>query len=252
MSAIITGDSHVRALRLGISSLPESAIGDLGKFSLGMLGIARWFFEEFFYTNPAGVSFTREDFNDAFMGLTGKSTITEGDDTLYGFCLAFNSVHIFRHRMWKFYSPWNLAKKYKRTPISDQVFERIWKSHTCYMFEFLAALKALNVDFFVIAAPPPRRDHPCIQETSKEIVLEVDRRFRELSIAKLKLMGVPVITPPAWAYGEDGFMAGEFEERSPGDYHHANLQYGRRLFIEEVSPRLASRIGWRTNAAKAA
>src|SRR5690606_31307822 len=83
------------------------------------------------------------------------------------------------------------------------------------------------------SAPPPRRDHYCLEKTLPSTVISVDLAFRDSVKRHLDAIGVRYVLPPKDVYDEDGFLRDEFAMKAPRDSHHGNAAYGK-LMIKEV------------------
>ncbi len=226
---VITGDSHINAIRLGAVALgPEVARLASREVRIGMLGNGRHTLRPFFSKCDAGAKLAHPQYATALRALIGSDVIGGGGKT-FGVCLGFHSPPVFRHPMWhqsRLVADW---KGPPERPVSDAVFEVVVRSINQHIYAFFDALVSAGVDFFVISAPPPRRDHYCMAKTPASVVLSVDRAYRALVAKHFDSIGVRYVLPPEDVYAEDGFLLDEFAMRVPRDFHHANSLYGEKM-----------------------
>lgn len=226
---VITGDSHINAIRLGAVALgPEVARLASREVRIGMLGNGRHTLRPFFSKCDAGAKLAHPQYATALRALIGSDVIGGGGKT-FGVCLGFHSPPVFRHPMWhqsRLVADW---KGPPERPVSDAVFEVVVRSINQHIYAFFDALVSAGVDFFVISAPPPRRDHYCMAKTPASVVLSVDRAYRALVAKHFDSIGVRYVLPPEDVYAEDGFLLDGFAMRVPRDFHHANSLYGEKM-----------------------
>lgn len=237
---VVTGNSHVNALRLGAMQLGAelSRMSDR-ELRIGMLGNGKFTHRQFFRECDAGAVIVEPEYVDALKALTGTDVIGQTGVT-YGICLGFHSPPVFRQPMWQVSALSEYVGNARERPISSAVLEAMVEHNNRYMYGFFDALRRAGVDFFVISAPPPRRDHPCLAKTPESTVIAVDAAFRTSVARHLESKGVQYVMPPSEAYDADGFLPDELAMKAPRDVHHGNADYGSlmlRKVLEFVSSR---------------
>lgn len=229
---VITGDSHVNAIRLGAAALgQEVARLTSREVRIGMLGNGRHTHRRFFRKCDEGAALVQPQYAVALKALIGTEVVG-GPGKTFGICLGFHSPPVFRHPMWNRSRLWKDWTGPPGRPVSDAVFEAIVKSINQHIYAFFDALIGGGADFFVISAPPPRRDHYCMEKTPPSVVLSVDRAYRSLVAKHFDSIRVRYVLPPDDVYAEDGFLLDEFAMKAPRDFHHANTRYGERMLRE--------------------
>jgi hypothetical protein len=247
MKLVICGDSHAEVLAWARSIIAKDSPELVDDVAVGPFGNGRYLGEPFFNEQDGTIKFIREDYAANYEALAG-GPLRQSADIVHGFSMGFHTAPLFLHATWRSHVPWRLSSKLGMPPVSDSVVvamaDHIWR----YMREFYATAIRLKIRFFVIAAPPPRRSHVCIQQgTAPETVIEVDRIFRD-SVAKwLTERGITYIVPPKATIDSEGFMLPQYEPLdAPRDYHHGNESYGvvaLREILEQISWEEMRRLG---------
>jgi hypothetical protein len=234
---VLTGDSHVNALRHGAAALESELKLRLNRpLRIGALGNGKHTLKSFSEKTPDGVRLTQRSYATALRLLSGSPMFQADSDVTYGICLGFHSPPVFRHPMWERPAPSRPGLAPGKVPISAATLEAIIQSNNNHIYRLFEALKESNVDFFVISSPPPRRDHYCLANTPEEVVLEVDGAFRSSVQRHLQSLVIRYAMPPPDVYDGQGFLRDDLAQRAPNDFHHGNAEYGRRfiraLFID--------------------
>ncbi|MEZ5816109.1 MAG: hypothetical protein R3D44_03410 [Hyphomicrobiaceae bacterium] len=232
----ICGNSHTIALSYGQRRLANADSASLKIFPLGSGQYETTPFSE---VRGSGVVFLEPSYSDNLRRFAGTSEIRESDDT-WGFCLVNHNVRIYRHPMWKLYSPCfgpGFESKFK---LSNAAIDLIVDADSMHIKSFLDQLLRLKINFFAISAPYPREDHPCILSgTKREIVAHLDEVARGRWSKWLSDRGILCVDPPTETRGSDGFLKSEFNApHFPSgkiDPHHANAEYGRMMLQKIIS-----------------
>jgi hypothetical protein len=227
---VLTGDSHVNALRHGAAALESEIKLRLDRpLRIGALGNGKHTLRPFSEKVSDGVKLTQRSYAAALRLLSGSAMFQPDPGITYGICLGFHSPPVFRHPMWERSAPSRLEAARDKVPISSSTLEAIIQSNNEHIFRLFESLKESHVNFFVISSPPPRRDHYCLAKTPEEVVLEVDEAFRSSTQRRLQSLGVRYAMPPPDVYDEQGFLRDELAQKAPHDFHHGNAEYGRRF-----------------------
>jgi hypothetical protein len=230
MSIRIFGDSHVgallRAWRAGTAEY-DLALARIG--AAHHIHKAPAFYEE----REGKVYVTKARIAEGLGAMIGRDYMQAGD-ALYGLIMGTPLARIIRGTSWQSFAPWRIAAECGLQPLSSGLLESYFANELQYVLGFFDALHRCGVRFFVLAGPPPRRNHPAMKRgTSPKVVLEVARMYGEYFRRQLSLRGYPLIEPPAGMTDHDGFLKAEFESRAKGDHSHANTAYGK-LYLAKV------------------
>jgi hypothetical protein len=229
MTTIIIGDSHVNALREGADLLqPNELASWSGKLKIGSLGTGSIALKPFSKVINGKVVFDNPRYSRAFLALNVRGFFRTGG-VKYGISFGFHSLPVVANSVWRDASPWRIASKYGRVPVSSGVLAAMMNANNKHMHSFYEQLLASGIDFFAISAPPLRADHPIFSELEAEVVLEVDREFRKASAAFFEQRGIPVVYPPEIAYSSDGILRHDLAKIAPDDTHHGNSEYGAMM-----------------------
>ena len=153
-------------------------------------------------------------------------------DLMWVLVCGTHTPRIYNHAFWFNSSPSHVAGEGAR-PVSEGLLDQIIDADLLHIRNFLSQMSATATPCVVVAAPPPRRDHPVFRYgVSKETVLAVDGRLRHRFRAMLEAFGLDFIEPPAEAFGDDGFLKAGLEcleTHGRPDPHHANDIYGAMM-----------------------
>lgn len=233
MKLLLTGDSHVVALGRALADGPATAapVAACKLFSFPKT------LESFFQVVDGQVRLTDAEAVKALRAATGMSHFADRDSKMsYGLSMAYTTSIILWSEQWRTHRPWRTCGAHHQ-PVSNGAIEQITLHHYRHVFAFFEALIEHRVDFFAIEAPPVRRDDKAIGKTiSADAILELDRLVRGFVGVRLRALGVHTIAAPAEAIDPGsnghGFLKPAFEERTPGDHHHANRAYGELQLAE--------------------
>jgi len=235
MTLIITGDSHVNALREGADLLTSEELASwAGRLKIGSLGTGSIALSRFSKVVSGKVVFDNSRYSRAFLALNVRGFFRTGG-VKYGMSFGFHSLPVVASLTWKDVLPWTIASKYGREPVSSGVLTAMMAENNKHMHVFYEQLLAAKIDFFVISAPPLRADHPIFTELEAEVILEVDREFRKASGDFFAERGIQVVYPPEIVYASKGILRRDLAKIAPDDTHHGNSEYGRIMLQHILS-----------------
>lgn len=234
MSLVIIGDSHTHALRKGAAALPPKEISAAGMpVSIGAFGNGRHTIAtDFSSIKDGSVVFTIDEYSEAMEHLLGRNDLS-GDT--FGIVLGYHSLPVVRHKTWSKFAPYQIAAKHARSGVSEQIIAEMIAVNNQFIYRFFDRLIESAARFFIISAPPVRRDHPCFRTTPEEIGLAVDQSFRAAMDRFAADRKIPVVKPPHDIYDHSGFLREDYADISPSDHHHANTAYGAKMLREILS-----------------
>jgi hypothetical protein len=219
---LLTGDSHLSALRRGADLLPDAADRDrLVFWPLGVGGALRGVVHAHDpgarrVTTTAPVWRNRV-FSPETIGAVGA-------DVRLAVSLPLNTSRILREHGWKTHVPWALAAA--EFPVSDRVLDAMIDIDSRHALAMLRDLAQVWPDVVVIEAPRffarmARRDL-----LRPEVCAHVDAAYRARVGAALQGLGIPVIAQPSATVEAPGMTRAEFALEDPKDDTHTNAAYG--------------------------
>lgn len=237
MTVFICGNSHVGALKRGLKELGADAPRGIEVFALGSAVIE---LASFSRREGLSVVLTDEEYAANLKHFAGADALTS--DHYWGFCMGTHTTRLFRDQTWATTVPSAICQAGER-PMSSGMLDTIIADELRNVLAFFAQMKLAGIDFFVVAAPPPRADHPCFEDGVRpETVLHIDHQLRHTFAAKLADQNITFVTPPPEVITPEGFLKPEFEVgiKASGkvDRHHANSAYGAIMM-----QRIAGQIG---------
>lgn len=238
----VMGDSHVAALAVGWRDLATHAVKTDLSLSIGYLGSGVYLSSPFFFLGNDEIRWTCEEYAKGFLNLAGRERMTREPGIIYGLCLGFHTGEIVRLPSWRDFRPWRTSAP-TLVPVSDAIVREAVKEYSRYVIEFYDVMLQLEIPFFVIQAPPFRKQHWCIalEGTRPDVAIEIDRLFRETMANELAARGIVNVPPPRITMDEQGFLLPEYEIGGD-DPHHANGEYGK-LMILQVLKAAAALVG---------
>lgn len=240
----LIGDSHVvslrqaaekrnRVLRHGSSSY---------RLSVGRLFAFNDAVEKFFEIGTDGVRLLSPRATGKLRDCLGSPTFRSSEPRILGISMPYTTSLILWNSTWKTCRPWwACAEGY--VAVSDAVICAMTLGHLRHVFEFLEALQALDVRFFVVESPPPRSDDHAVGTLASTELLELDRVVRLAVRGKLDALGIDTVSVPEAAYeGSPGrsFLKDCYGRRDGNDRHHANEEFGI-LQLDAISTYLSRR-----------
>lgn len=148
-----------------------------------------------------------------------------------GVCAPLYSLSISTNRGWREFSySGDLRKK---RPVSNALLRVSVLESQRYMLNYIEALRNIDLNVFVIEGPRPFRHHKATEYLSPEIVIELDRRYREIICDHLREIKIPIVEVPGHCIDDIGFTKSQYRLEKEGDQNHGNVDFGR-IMIDEV------------------
>jgi len=227
----LLGDSHVEALRNGLSVLEEAESAEMGKtFSrIGLLSGAHRLREPFHARVGNEVHFTKDDLRNRFAAVTKGAGLLEANDSRkLIFRLGGHVIHFLRREYWKDFSAKSGATK---SFVSSAALIQMCLDYDRHIISFYRDLREIGVSFKVCLAPPPSaaewKRHSAIIENAEEFRFLV-LTFRKTFADTLEAEGVSYIAPPGQALHE-GLLREDLLSARRNDAYHANAEYGAMM-----------------------
>ena len=223
MNVLISGDSHIGALRR-VHDVVELKCNHGLDFKA--LGTGRKMSTEFFEEKSGFVEITDEIYRKNF-----KQFPPDNDSyDVIGIAAPFHTTRVWRDSLWSEFKPWCIDGN--RKPLSDAVVLKIIEADVHYVMKFIKVVSR-NSSLFIIEAPKPFRHHSAVKSNGSELVSYIDGVYRQYVKRWLEDLDIPVLTvEPEW-YDSDGFMLDQYRADNKNDMHHGNLAYGR-LMLNKV------------------
>lgn len=238
MTVYVTGNSHIRALRLGLESLGLANGGvEAFAFGNGKHEVTR-------FAERVGdrVVMLNTEYAERLTSHTGSACI--GSEHVWVIVMGTHNLRILRGSMWLDNTPSALGFKGKR-PISNAVLNRIIDNDQKYIRDFLAALEGIGTRFIVASCPPLRRDRVVDHfGVDPEIAAFVNEKALSSFRCWLEEHDIEFVPPPESTKDQDGFLKPEFAAQKTWtgkvDKAHANSAYGE-LMITDILETVKSR-----------
>lgn len=223
-SVLLTGDSHLGALRRGADLLePDSGAARAVFWPLGVGGGARTCVHRF---DPAAQTVTTivpKWHNRSFSA--AEIAGAAGGDALLVVSLPLHPTRLLRDHSWRGHAPWRLAGD-DRIAMSDRMIAAMIDADSRHALEFTRDLARLWPDCAVLEAPRPFANARYLRRMPMEIALHLDTLYRAQVRAALEQAGIAVIAQPGSTILPDGTTDLAFDNENPEDDHHANAPYG--------------------------
>lgn len=156
-----------------------------------------------------------------------------GENPIYGFCGSLHTTRVLRGIDWSNHAPAEVATS--EVPISSALFEAIVEDDQKYILAFLDVLLGSGARLFVIESPRPFRHHPMFACARPEVLLHVDRAYRNFVRRELDRRNVPVIAVPEACIDPQGAMLDVYKHPNEKDFHHGNEAFGALMMAEVVA-----------------
>ena len=231
MRTFVIGNSHTVALKQGLRRLRLDS--ELHIFPLGSGVHERSAFSE---VRGPGVVFLNEDFWTNFRQHAELDAIDQRHR--WGICMGTHNARVYRDRFWAESEPETLARPGKR-PVSRDLLDSIILADQRYIREFIANIRKVGAECFVVSCPPPREDFATGNAAGirPEVIKHVDDRARELFRGWLAEQGIDIVEPPEGVTTGEGFLHPDYcaPDKADGrkDPHHGNAAYGA-LMIQRI------------------
>lgn len=224
---LLTGESHLGAVRQGASDRSDVTYWPLGK--------GRSVATPFFTHNPhaKSVSTIVSDWRNRTYA---KDTLTfDGAQALVGLSMPLNTSRILRDYSWHSHVPWHLQKFDTESPLSEAVVQAIMAQDYGHALAFVAALQACHIKTVVIEAPHFFETSPYLKRVRLDVCTYMDAHYRATVRAKLGELGVDVIDQPSHTLTAIGSTKPAFSHKNPKDTHHANPAFGALMFEKIIA-----------------
>ncbi|WP_165361412.1 hypothetical protein [Lichenibacterium ramalinae] len=229
---LVFGDSHTAALRRG-----QSAIETDGRWPDGLrldvrpLGGGHLATVPFFADRGSHADVTLPEYRRQFARLPREE---DPEAMVYGVSALLHPVRVWRHSDWQGFAPADLAAPPADTaPVSSGTIRRLALDDQGPMLGLVALLRRLGRRVFAIEAPRPFRHHPALRRIPAEVVMRVDRIYRDAIRAELDGLGVAVVGVPDRCLDGDGFTLEALGQTA--DPHHGNEAYGTIMMTEVLA-----------------
>jgi len=219
---LLTGDSHLGALRRGADLLPDAADRDrLVFWPLGRGGALRQAVHAHDAAAQTVTTLAPAWRNRVFSPQTLRAI---GDGVRLAVSLPLNTSRILREYGWTTHAPWRLAVG--EFPVSDRVLDAMIDSDSRHALNLVRDLAQVWPDVVVIEAPRFFARTALRDGLRPEVCAHVDAAYRARVGAALQAAGVAVVAQPAATIAAPGLTRAEFAHDDPKDDHHANGAYG--------------------------
>lgn len=222
MKVLITGDSHIAALRRGVDTAPKT----YETISFVRLGSGKLVPTAFFEVDEAdGVVRTVAR---GWPNITTSVQSLHRDDGigLMVVSQALNTSRILRDYSWNTHVPWRMVQSDEETPLSDAVVDALIAQDSSNAVAYAVALKSVGIEVAVLEAPRVFARAKALQEKRRDVCLYIDALYRARVRDALAKGGVPVIDQPPESVTKDGLTDARFDHENPDDSHHGNTAYG--------------------------
>ena len=225
MKIIIVGDSHTGPLNRGLQSLQSEQ-----KFQgvkVAPIGAGALMNERFFEEREGFVEITVTD------AISSIKRLPYGEEfDWYG---VSGPLHVQPIVLDPFF--------YGNTPqpVTNALLKRLVLDRKQHSLAFMAVLKKLGLNVFVVEAPRTFPHHPGLPRDLSR-VSRMEERCRAIIMDRLAEMGIPLIALPPEALDANGMMKAEFRHESESDKHHANAAFGA-MMIEKTLESLSGARG---------
>ena len=226
---LLTGDSHLGALRRGADLLPDPADRDRMVFwPLGVGGALRACVHAHDAAAQTVTTIASAWRKQVFSPATIRAI---GEDVRLVVSLPLNTSRILREHGWKTHAPWQLAMG--EFPVSDQVLNAMIDADSRHALAMVCDLARIWPDLLVVEAPRFFARTALRDGLRLEVCAHVDAAYRARVGAALQAAGVAVVGQPAATVDTPGTTRAEFAHENPKDDHHANAAYGA-LALQDV------------------
>lgn len=231
MTIYVVGNSHVRALAMGLA-LQKPPLTNVEAFAFGNGAEETTRFAE---RVGDRVVMRSAEYAERLTMKTGQASI--GREHLWVFVMGTHNLRILRGKFWCNAAPSTLQLEGKR-PVSAAVLDKIIQSDQKNILNFFADVKKVGARFIVASCPPARRDRVIDHfGIPVEVARYVNRRALGSLYQWLERQNIPTVLPPESSMDEDGFLRPEFAQSrtftNKIDKSHANAAYGD-LMIRKI------------------
>ncbi|GGE25635.1 hypothetical protein SAMN05421774_11057 [Gemmobacter megaterium] len=223
-SVLLTGDSHLGALRRGADLLEQEVDASRIVFwPLGAGGSARAPVHRFDPEAQTVTTIVPEWRNRSFSA--GEIAGAAGKDALLVVSLPLHPTRLLRNHSWHAHAPWRFAQE-AQIALSDRMIAAMIDADSRYALQLTRDLARVCPDCAVLEAPRPFSNARYLRRMPVEIALHLDTLYRAQVRAALEQAGIAVIAQPDSSVLPDGTTNLAFDNENPEDDHHANARYG--------------------------
>lgn len=227
---ILTGDSHLGALRKAVRSGYESDGLDSVRFwPLGRGGETT---NQFFrVSNDKAIVETIVSGwrNRVF---SKESLLIDNIEPILILSMPLNTSRILRDFSWNTHSPWAMVKRGRSIAISDSFLRDLFYEDSKYSVAFAEALQNVCDSVVVLEAPRFFRSADYLDNYPFDVCQLIDKKYREFVSGALLDKGIKIINQPKITILDDGTTDLKFDHPDPTDNHHANSEYGKIVLTE--------------------
>lgn len=231
MKILVTGDSHTAALKLGADRLQaERAIPARVNIDVQQLGGGMSLTESFFIDKGDHAEMIRDEHQRRIKRLPVANDQEQYD--YYGICGPLHTIRLWRNKeYWQKFTPF--APHGDKAPVSAGLLRYVIEQDQRYILQLVELLKRVGVGVFVVEPPKPYRHHSILELVDDDVIMYLDKYYRNTIRKKLVAWQVPIVDVPAACYDADGFMLERYRHDNPEDHYHGNVEFGA-LMINEI------------------
>jgi hypothetical protein len=221
---VLTGDSHLGAIKRAQDSGDDPRLADIDFLPLGVGSVS---LTDFFQVDQAArnVKVTHKKWNN----VTFSQQMLNNNEglKLLVLSLPINSTRLLREHSWHRHVPWRLKKHDREIPLSDAVIRTIIEQDCTKSIEFAKALHMVGIKVAVMEGPRFFTDAPHLARKRVEVCADIEQRCREFAHAQIQNANIPLIKQPAKTIDPAGNTKAEFRHIAPKDFTHGNAAYGQ-------------------------
>ena len=151
-------------------------------------------------------------------------------EALHVFSSPLHSAVAHRAPAWRNFCPWDsAAANPDLAPLSDGVLESWFDALLACRWALLRDLRRQGYRLAVLEPPRPLQRAPALYNLRPDVVVAVDRRYRDHVRRWLAAEGVPLIAVPEASIGADGFTAPDYANANPQDPHHGSAVFSTEM-----------------------
>ena len=151
-------------------------------------------------------------------------------EALHVFSSPLHSAVVHRDPAWRRFCPWDCAAANPELiGLSDATLESWFAALLACRWSLLRELRRQGYRLAVVEPPRPLQRVPAMYQLRREVVLAVDRRYRDHVRRWLAAEDIPVIAVPEQSVGADGFTTPEYANANPQDPHHGSLAFSAEM-----------------------
>jgi hypothetical protein len=231
---VITGDSHANAIGRAMVRYPlciPSALRERhDQIVVKTILPGYRFLEDFFLVEEQGVKLLHGA-AELLAEATGTDGVIRQGETIYGFSFGLNPTPLLRKKFWAEYTL--LPEASDKMFISQAAYREIVLNENKHVLHFARSIRELGVQALFLVAPPLRRAMTERQASiaSEFELLEIHRAYQHTMRTALSDIGISCVQPGETT-DASGLLQPAFDNRATNDVHHANPEYGKRVWSE--------------------